>query len=778
MRILILCFACGTALCQLLRDLPSRPLMLGGVCILIAMAAGLIRRWPIAARLLCCLIALASGFCLAVWRADLRLQERLPTSLERQDILIEGRITDLPQRTERGVRFLFDPVSGDLAPAIRGRLSLNWYADSREPLPLLRSGDSWRLRVRLKQAHGNFNPPGFDQEAWFLERGISATGYVRRSADNRRVIPGSASVMSWVDRWREQIRSRFERVLPDPVARGVLVALVVGDQAAIPDSQWTLFRMTGTTHLMSISGLHVTLIAVLAGAMSAWLWRRFPRLMLRLPAQKAALPAGVIAAGFYVLIAGAGVPALRTFCMLSVAALALLAGRDASPSRVMAAALFCVLLIDPWAVLSAGFWLSFAAVGALLLMDFVGRRKTRETRWRRRALDWLRAQWAVSVVALPLLLGLFQQFSLVSPLANAIAIPAVSVLITPLAMLFALLPLPFLATLAAWLSTWLLKFLSLLAALPMALWQQAAPPSWLVACCLLMAVLALLPRGMPGRYTGLLAFIPLVCFLPPRPEPGEVFVNVLDVGQGLSVHVQTHQRDLLFDTGPQYAADSDAGARIVLPWLRAQGVERIDDLVISHADKDHAGGAASLLAALPVGRLRSSLAESDALRQTPVAHESCETGQGWEADGVSFRFLHPATDFPGNTNDRSCVLRVSSAHGSVLLTGDIGLRAERLLLDGGAALQSDVLVAPHHGSRTSSGADFIQAVAARHVVFTPGYLSRFGHPAPDVVARYRESGARLYRSDLDGLIRFRFDEAGVHAERSRQTHLRYWHDQD
>jgi competence protein ComEC len=779
MRMLILFFAIGTGLCQLQAMLlPWRWAMLGALTLGI-IAWGLRLRCK---RVFLCVnlgAALITGLSFAAWRAELRLAERLPTALERQDLLIEGRVIDLPQRTERGIRFLLEPDPLRVLPGVAGRLSLTWYSGAGAAPPMIRSGERWRLLVRLRQPHASFNPPGFDHEAWLFERGISAQGYVRNSASNARVKDFDATPMAWVDHWREAIRQRFETALPESAWRGVLVALVVGDQAAIPEAQWALFRATGTTHLMSISGLHVTLIAILMAGLTGWLWRRFPALMLQLPAQKAALPVGVLAAGFYVLIAGAGVPALRTFCMLFVAAIALFSGRAAGASRIMAAALLCVLLLDPWALLSAGFWLSFGAVGALLLIGGGARRASGPGSVRRWAVDWLRAQWAVTLLALPILLGLFQQFSLVSPLANLLAIPVISMLVTPLAMLFAILPLPSLALLLAWLTGLLMRFLTVLADFPLAMWQQAAPPSWLVAACVLAALWALLPRGVPARWTGLLVFLPLLGYMPERPAAGEMRVNVLDVGQGLAVHVQTASRDLLFDTGPQYSPEADAGQRILLPWLRAQGVNQLNELVLSHADKDHAGGAASLLASLPVRGWASSLPESDPLRRTVIPHRSCVAGESWQADGVRFAFLHPVADWNASENDRSCVLKVSSPYGSVLLTGDISLRSEAILLESrDTELSADVLLAPHHGSRTSSGAAFIAAVGARHVVFTAGYLNRFHHPAPDVVARYEAPNVSLYRSDRDGLVSFRFGATGIQAERMRASHRRYWHDPD
>lgn len=728
--------------------------------------------------------ALLVGFAYANGRAQLQLADTLTEALEGQDVEVIGRIVDLPQPFARGLRFQLETI--DAPPGVPRRLALVWYVQGRysktydaaaeedSSLPAVHAGERWRFTVRLRQPHGNLNPHGFDTEALMFERGIGATGYVRPKGRNERVAAFDATPMAWIDHGRELIRARFERALPDSPWRGVLVALVVGDQAAIPKDQWAVFRQTGVTHLMSISGLHVTLIAAMFAFCVGGLWRRVPALALRLPAQKAAVLAGVLAAGAYVLLAGCGVPAQRTLYMLVVAALALWLGRGTGALRVMTLALLLVLLIDPWAVLSAGFWLSFGAVGALLLMarGLPGR----GGRWHW-LMNWLRAQWAVTLFTLPMLLGLFGQFSLVSPLANAVAIPLVSLVITPLALLFALLPLPALAEFANWLLDLLMSFLQWCAAAPFAVWQQAAPPMWLVAVCCVLALWSLLPRGVPGRWVGLLAFLPLLTWSPLRPLPGAAQVTVLDVGQGLAVHVRTATHDLLFDTGPQYSPETDAGERIVIPYLRAGGTPRLDMLIVSHGDNDHSGGAASILREYPVSAWRSGLSSGNPLFAARVPHQACLRDQQWEWDGVRFELLHPLPEWLGRGNDGSCVLRISSVAGVVLLTGDVEIPAENLMLATvSQQLAADVLVAPHHGSHSSSQEAFIAAVGAHSVVFTAGYRSRYHHPAPEVVARYARSGAALYRSDGDGAVRFDFGPTGLRVSRARIEQARYWHD--
>ena len=781
MRIFVLAFAGGIWLLQQQAVLPAVPWLaaLGaGALLMLAWLARLkksalaIRRLFVPTALLAAGAAL--GFVWAVGFAHLRLAHELPAASEGRDIELSGVVAGLPQALERGVRFEFDVEDAD--SGVPPRISLAWYRsrdatdDDASPLIPVRAGERWRFTVRLKRPHGNLNPHGFDYEAWLFERGIRATGYVRpRSAeriDARVWRPGYA-----VEMLRENIRDRFRAALPDATYAGILIALAVGDQQAIDAELWQTFARTGITHLMSISGLHVTMFAGLAYMLINWLWRRSARLPLRLPAQQAAAVGGFLAAFIYCLLAGFAVPAQRTLYMLGVVAAARLWGREVAASRVLALALLLVLLLDPWAVLAAGFWLSFGAVALLFL---IGSGRLGSAHW---LVEWGRAQWAVTLGMLPALLALFQQFSLVSPLANAVAIPVVSFIITPLVVAGAL---PFLApllSLAHLITAWLMVFIDWLGGLPLAMWQQAAPPAWSVLLALAGGVWLLLPRGFPSRWLGLLAFLPLLTAAPVRPAAGAAELVVLDVGQGLAIHVQTAAHDLLFDAGPAFSADADSGNRIIAPYLRARGVRGLDMLVISHADKDHEGGAASVLAALPVAILKASLPFEHALSAQPVPQEPCVDGDSWTWDGVRFDMLHPGPELLSRkTNDVSCVLRVTAGGKSVLLTSDIEAVSEAALLKRHpGALAADVMTAPHHGSRTSSTPAFIAAVAAREVIFPVGYRNQFGHPRADVVARYTQSGARLHRTDADGAVSVGLGAQGVSFRHERDERRRYWH---
>ncbi|HEX4883808.1 MAG TPA: DNA internalization-related competence protein ComEC/Rec2, partial [Casimicrobiaceae bacterium] len=617
------------------------------------------------------------------------------------------------------------------------------------------------------------------------------TGYVRTGEANVRLAPFAGRLHDHVQRTREALRDTIATALPQAAYAGVIVALALGDQSGVTEAQWTVFNRTGTGHLISVSGLHVTVFALLAGGAAFGLLRRWPWLTTRVPARKVAALAGLLASFAYVLLAGAEVPARRTLCMLAVGTLGLWLARPGSGFAVWLAALTLVLALDPWAVLAPGFWLSFFAVGVLIyagggrLHAQARTRSVRGAAWRSAA-GAARAQWSITVGLVPLSLLLFGQVSIIGPLANAVAIPLVTFAIVPLTLAAAACPMVPLWPVAHALLAALMQVLEPMAATPGAAWAQHAPLPAATAFAAFGIALALAPRGVPGRVLGLVALLPLALLVPPRPPPGAFRVTVLDVGQGTAVVVETHAHALLYDTGPRWNEAADAGGRVVVPVLRAAGVRALDAMVVSHRDLDHAGGALSVLQQVPVGTLLSSLDEESpiVLRQRERGeHLRCIHGQSWWWDGVRFDVLFPDPrhydDATRRSNDLSCVVRIESMHGSALLAGDIEAVSEQaLLLDRRARLPADLLLAPHHGSRTSSTPAFVAAVNARHVVFTVGYRNRFGHPRADVVARYSQRGASLYRTDRSGALVFEFEEPGPpgppRSERERAP--RYWHD--
>lgn len=765
MTLAALAFACGAALLQLQAELP--PLAWAAVLLLALLR---VRRLWIP-------LAFGAGFFWAALCAHQRMAGWLAPGLEGRDLQVLGVVSSLPALGERGARFELEVESAPGGEALPRKILLSWYRSPLAedgPAPLaapVRPGERWLFTVRLRRPHGSVNPHGFDYEAWLLERGIGATGYVRARPAPQR-LGERRTLGDRVELAREAVRERFFSRLEATPAAGILTALAVGDQRAIAAEEWRLFGRTGVTHLMSISGLHVTLISGLFAGLVSASWRRCPPLALRLPARKAAALAAVAAALGYTLLAGFAVPAQRTFYMVAVVAAALWSGGIAAPLRVLALAAATVTVLDPWAPLAPGTWLSFGAV--LLIFYALGAWTRGEAALRSSLAAWARVQWAVTLGLAPAAVFLFGQVSIAGPLANALAIPLVSLVVTPLALAAAAVPLDALLDVAARLVEWLLVFLEWCAGLPAAVWEQHAPAPWTVGLALAGVAWLLAPRGVPSRAAGLALMAPAIFLAPARPAEGEAWITTLDVGQGLAVLVRTRERALLYDAGPAYGPDADSGGRVVVPLLRALGVSRLDTLVLTHEDSDHLGGALSVLESVPVGRMASSLPGAHPLHALGAAASACLAGERWEWDGVRFEFLHPARDAAGGRrNDRSCVLRVSTAGGAMLLTGDIERGAERELLARGAALRSDVLLVPHHGSRSSSSPEFIAAVAPRWALAAAGYRSRFGHPSPEVVERYGAAGARVLRTDLDGAVQVRLG-ARVEVGTERALRPRYW----
>ncbi len=784
MRLNVIGFAAGVWLLQLQAELPAPgwlwwtpALVLVGLSACEAQSAAA-RALRSSAMFACCL---ACGFVWAAWLAGQRLADALPEQWEGQDIQLVGIVAAMPQPYERSLRFEFDVervlTAGAVVPS---HIALSWWGspardDRPATFPELHAGERWQLKVRLRRPHGTLNPHGFDYEAWLLERNLRATGYIRPGGGNRRVAELIARPQYLVERVREAVRTRIQTALADAPYAGVLAALAIGDQRSIPPSQWQIFTRTGVNHLMSISGLHVTMFSGLAFALAYYLWRRSMRLTLWLPARKAAAIAGLAAALAYAWLAGFAVPAQRTVYMLAVVAVALWTGRLTSASAVLSAALFAVLVIDPWAVLAPGFWLSFGAV-ALILLVSTGR--IAPAHW---LTAWARVQWAVTLGLTPLLLALFQQVSLVSPLANAIAIPVVSLVVVPLTLIGVALPFDLVLQLAHGVMAACGALLEWMSALPAAVWQQHAPPAWTVAAAVLGVFWLLLPRGFPARWIGIAALLPLFLVEPPPLAEGDLRLTVLDVGQGLAVVAQTRNHALLYDAGPAFGPQIDSGNRIIVPYLRASGVRELTGMVVSHADNDHSGGANSVLQAVPVGRLLSSLPDTHPLLAQVASAQRCEAGGRWQWDGVEFELLHPTQASYAReklrNNDRGCVMRISTAGASVLLTADIESKSEReLLASVPDKLRAQVLLVPHHGSRTSSSPDFVAQVNPDIALVAAGYRNRFGHPKDDVLDRYRALGSRIYRTDHDGALLLSVERDGtVNARRYRALHRRYWH---
>ena len=641
------------------------------------------RCWPAAAVL--------AGFAWAVACAGLRLNERLPDNLAGQDIIVQGYIADLPEIEVQHSRFNFRVTSS--VPGTPRLLRLTWH----HPGQTVKAGQNWRFTVRLKPPHGNLNPGGFDYERWLFLEGIGATGYIRHAS----LLPAETPPLFLS--WRQTIADRIDGLPLDPDSLGMIKALTIGEGNSLTPRQWDVFRKTGTTHLMVISGSHVALIAGLVYLLVAKLWARM-HFHSCSPPQAGAL-AAIAGALLYAALTGFAVPAQRAVLMLSVGMAAVIRQRHLRPFHTLAAALFCVLFIDPLIVLSAGFWLSFLAV-ALIIYALAGRlAKPGFTR------ASIKINWYTSLGLAPLLLYFFQQVSLIAPLANLIAVPVISFIIVPLSLLAAILLLiapdagELLFAGVDFCLQGLWRLLTGLADLPVSALTWMQPGNWVLAFALLGVILLLAPKGMPSRWLGMVLLLPLFSTQAPDIPRGAFKLALLDVGQGLSAVVQTASRVLVYDTGGKFSETSNAGLSIIIPFLRSQGIGKVDSLVISHGDNDHIGGSASLMAQYPTDRLLTSVP------QLLTAYRAllCRAGQSWVWDEVKFSMLSPKPGVLHSENDNSCVLHITSPHGKALLTGDIEAEAESQLVEAlGEGLQADILVAPHHGSNTSSTPAFFE----------------------------------------------------------------------
>ncbi|WP_295852493.1 ComEC/Rec2 family competence protein [uncultured Xylophilus sp.] len=777
-------------------------LLAAALAVMTAGIAGPARvRKAAASRAVQALAVAVAAFALCGVRAAHFAGQALSLALEGQDVVIAGTVDAMPQRTALGLRFRLAVDTAaradGTAVALPPLIELGWYA-AADPgaagsptgagsgLPDLRAGERWRLTARLKAPHGARNPHGFDVELWAWEQGIQAQGSVR--AGRRDPPPVRLAAAGWhrpVEQARQATRDAiYARLAPaaedsaDTIsarrrAAGVVAALVVGDQRAIDRADWELFRTTGVAHLMSISGLHVTMFAWIAAAVVGRLWRRVPRLCRAAPAPHAALVGGVLLAAAYATFSGGGLPAQRTVLMLATVAALRLSGRDWPWPPIWLAACAAVVLADPWALLQAGFWLSFVAVGVLFATDS-GAPRSGGTgvggRFSSYLVRLLREQCVVTLALAPLTLLLFGQTSAVGLLANLVAIPWVTLVVTPLALLG--IAAPVLWSAAALAVQALSGGLAVLAAWPGAVISLPAAP---VGAAVLGGGLLCLRVPPALRLLGAAPLIPVLLWPSARPAPGSVELLAADVGQASAVLVRTAQHALLYDTGPRYATDGDAGQRVLVPLLQSLGV-RLDTVVVSHRDSDHAGGAPAVLAQQPAATLISSVERGHPLEQLrPVTR--CTAGQQWEWDGVRFTVLHPQPqDYERSvkSNAVSCILRIDAQDGgSALLTGDIEHKQEDALVAAGAPLASHLLLSPHHGSKGSSSTPFLAAVAPAVVMVQAGYRNRFGHPAPETLARYRAQGSAVFATPACGAARWSSASPTV-VRCERQTAARYW----
>jgi competence protein ComEC len=757
------------------------------------------------------LFAMLLAFGSTGWRGANYAQTAINPVLEGVDIEVVGIVGAMPQRLDTGLRFRFEVEAAHISAqsfndkpvTLPPRVLLSWYKRDfntedaasfnledakQEP----KAGERWQFTVRLKAPHGNSNPHGFDYELWMWEQGAGASGYVREN--KKQTPPKKLGQINWnvaygMERARQAIRDKvFQRLggADERSAAGVIAALVAGDQAAIERADWDIFRATGVAHLMSISGLHITMFAWLASFLISLAWRRSVRLCLALPAAHAGLLGGLILATLYAWFSGWGVPAQRTIWMLATFSLLRFVGLRWPWYAAWLLAAVVVLAIDPWAMLQPGFWLSFVAVAVLFASSADGHQNKM---W-----SMLREQWVITIALAPLTLLLFQQVSLVGLLANAVAIPAVTLVITPLAMLGVALP-PLWDGAAACMA-WLAILLKWLSSLPYAVFTTPAPPFILSALAVFGGALLVMPiKFFMKLLIAIVLIAPSLMWQPSRPSFGQFDVLAIDIGQGNAVLVRTAHHSLLFDAGPRFSKDSDAGHRTIVPLLRALG-EKLDVLMLSHKDSDHTGGVKAVLAMQPSARVMTSVTSPAELAVIGLPADSiakvepCFAGQTWIWDGVRFDVLHPQkadldTDKKLKPNAISCVLKMTnddvaqpqSASQSALLTGDIETAQEQALLGlHQGQLAATMLLVPHHGSKTSSSEAFINAVNPNVAIVQAGYRNRFSHPRPEVMARYAERKIQTLQSSSCGAAKWTSDQP-TKVTCQRQFAPRYWQHQ-
>ncbi|MDR7192663.1 competence protein ComEC [Luteimonas terrae] len=693
---------------------------------------------------------------------------QLPPPMERGDFEVRGQVIALPVHEPQRTAFLFRVAGDDSVPGpLRGRLlRLSWYDDRREGPDLrrygLQAGSDWTFTARLRAPRGLRNPGWFDGEKRAMAQRVTAVGYVRSGEPVTRLDAGRG-----VGRWRERVATRIDGVVDRDSARYVR-ALAIGDTRALSDLDWEALRATGLTHLIAISGFHVGMVGGFFALAATAVWWCLPWLGRWLPRPQAAAIVALLASTVYAAVAGWELPTVRTVLMIGVVVIARLARRHLRIADSLAYAAIAVVLVDPMSVLSAGFWLSFAGV-AWLVWCLPDARELSKLR------GLLASQWVATIGLLPLTVILFGQASLAGPIANLVAIPWWSLVVVPLALIGTGLEAIHTGAgdwawrSAAWAFELSWPLFDWLAASPISLWWLPEPHWLALPLALLAAFWMLLPGGVPGKWLAALLWLPLLWPDRRLPQHGEAELVVLDVGQGLSVLVRTSRHAVLYDAGPAIPEAFDAGERVIVPAVQALGVRRLDAIVISHGDADHAGGFGAVQR-----RFAAPVIFSPQWDRVPGA-SPCLMGSAWRMDGVTFRFLHPDLYFPAFRNPSSCVLRVETAHGAALLPGDIDDLVERLLVRRDAAsLAAEVVIAAHHGSRSSSDPAFVHASGAAVAMMSAGHGNRFGHPHDEVVRRWTNAGAAVGSTAGGGATRLRLQAGGLVVTQERVRRPRLW----
>ncbi len=756
-----------------------------------------------------------------------RLKNTLPESLEGVNLVVEGYVDSMVSQKEDGQRFSFSPIRWRKPQDVfwnqvnvgefPSRVNLGWYAprlfgfanqsineNQFNKIPKILPGQMWQLPVKLQKPRGQLNPHAFDFEAWAYMNNFGAVGYVGNKGEAILLPQSKFTFEIWIESIRENLKVKITKAFPnkDPYL-GVLIALVIGDQSAINQADWKIFNRSGIGHLISISGLHITMLAGIGFFLGRFFWARFGSQLL-MPTQLVSFFAGALVAYSYTWIAGFQIPAQRTTMMLLIFGWSLYRGRLISPFDVWLLALWMVLVINPLAILMPGFWLSFGAVAIILYgmlelnQEFTDVDNYYLSRLRKSILSAARVQLVVTVGLIPLTAWWFSSISIISPIANAIAIPLISFVTTPFAILGAFLP--------SFIGNWFLEFAHLSVELlmfflePMARWQWAVmdvtkPSFWRFLIAMGGVVLTIAPGSLRAyikwRCIGVVSLFAL--FIPAFPSigSGEFRALVWDIGQGSAVLVQTKTKALLFDSGPVGGKSNDPGERILLPYLKAEGINRLDVLAISHKDSDHIGGARSLLAGVDISQVIGSIPRKHFIYQifdqSSIPMRPCRAGDQWSWDGVKFEVFHPASyaSFDegfhhGKANEISCVIRVSNDSHALWLTGDVEREGEaaivmRLRRSKEAGTIKNVLMAPHHGSNTSSSLDFLNQISPDWAFSQSGHKNRYGHPHPKVVSRYETRGVSLLDTSKTGAQEWNFAHDGLKIELYREGKRKIWH---